>query len=96
MKRFVIGSALLLVFLLSGPAARACGYLCTEVSANCWQCEWTGAMYGGCRQVSACMCIDEQCWAPAAAHEKVTPEDFGIFAPTPSGKPMTPALPVKT
>lgn len=96
MKRLAIGSALLLVLLLSGPAAQACGFICTEVSPNCWGCEWIGGE-SGCRQVSACMCQDEICWSPSTTQEKAsTPEAFGIFPPTPEGVPMSVAKPAPT
>ena len=94
MKRFAIGSALLLVFLVGSPAVWACGYLCTEVYEGCSQCVFQpDDPNPGCVQVSACSCRDALC-SPSAAQEKATtPEAFGIFAPTPDGVPMSVAKP---
>ncbi|MES1240094.1 MAG: hypothetical protein ABUT39_00605 [Acidobacteriota bacterium] len=95
MTKAAIGLALL--FALCAPAAQACGYLCTEISENCWGCVYTGDDYSGCRQMSACHCLDEICWWPSASTTEaaVTPEAFGIFAPEPGSPatttPMTPA-----
>lgn len=89
MKKAAIGVALL--FAMSSPAAQACGYLCTEVWENCWQCVYTGEDSSGCRQTSGCSCRDEICWIggaeAATTGAAATPEAFGIFAPVPGSAP---------
>ncbi len=92
MKKTVFGLALL-ALVFCGPAAQACGYLCSEIRENCWGCVYTGDEFSGCRQVTSCHCQDEQCWAPSAALPSnpatATPEAFGIFAPQPNATPAS-------